>query len=128
MILDIVKDHVVEKTKAKEMFDALVGIFQSDNLNWYMVMRNKLQDFRMSISDNVISCLMRIIQIHDQPTVVGEKVLDAELVNVALNGFIKSWESLIKGIRTREHISNFWKRLWDDWIQGETLEESRSNK
>ena len=36
MILDVVKDHliphIIEKEKAKDMCDALVGIFQSDNM------------------------------------------------------------------------------------------------
>ena len=36
MILDVVKDHliphIIEKAKAKDMCDALVGIFQSDNM------------------------------------------------------------------------------------------------
>ena len=36
MILDVVKyhliPHIIEKAKAKDMCDALVGIFQSDNM------------------------------------------------------------------------------------------------
>jgi hypothetical protein len=46
-------------------------------------------------------------------------VLDAELVNVALNGFTKAWEPFIMGICAREHLPN-WERLWDDCIQQET--------
>jgi len=58
---------------------------------------------------------------------VGETVLDAELVNVALNGFSKAWEPFIMGICAREKLPK-WERLWDDCIQEETRRESRSGK
>jgi hypothetical protein len=49
---------------------------------------------------------------------------DAKLVNVALNGFTKSWEPFVKGITAREKLLD-WQRLWDNCIQEETREESR---
>ena len=102
--------HVVEKTKAKDMFDALVSLFQSDNLNRKMVLKNKLRDCRMNKFDNVTSHLMRIMQICDHLIVVGDNILDEKLVNVALNEFTKSWEPFVKGICARENIPN-WQRL-----------------
>ena len=131
VILDVVKDHLIphiaEKTKAKDMFDALVGLSQSDNINQKMVLKNKLQECRITKSDNVTSYLMRITKIHDQLATVGEKILDEELVNVALNGFTKSWEPFVKGICAQENIPD-WPRQWDDCIQEETRKEIRSNK
>ena len=53
--------------------------------------------------------------------------MDAELVNVALNGFTKAWEPFIVGICTKERPPN-WERLWDDCIQEETRKVSRTNK
>jgi hypothetical protein len=123
VILEAVKDHLIlhvsEKTSAKEMYDALVSLFQSDNLNRKMILRTKLRECKMTNSDNVTSYLMRITQIRDQLAVVGETVLDAELVNVALNGFTKAWKPFIMGICARERLPN-WERLWDDCIQQET--------
>jgi len=48
-------------------------------------------------------------------------------MNVELNGLPKSWEPFFKGVCSRENILD-WKRLWDDCIQEETQEESKSNK
>jgi hypothetical protein len=131
VILDVVKDHLIphlsEKKTTKEMFDALVSLFQSDNLNRKMILRNKLRSVQMSRSDNVTSYFMRITQVHDQLATIGEKVDDIELVNVALNGFPKSWEPFVKGVCARENIPD-WQRLWDDCIQEETQEESKANK
>ena len=56
----------------------------------------------MSRSDNVTTYFMRITQTHDQLASIGEKVVDVELVNVALNSFTKSWEPFVKGICVRE--------------------------
>jgi hypothetical protein len=48
-------------------------------------------------------------------------------MNVALNGLPKSWEPFVKGFCARENIPD-WQRLWDDCIQEETREESKSGK
>jgi hypothetical protein len=120
VILDAVKDHLIphlsEKQTTREMFIALVNLFQSDNLNRKMILRNKLRSVQMSRSDNVTSYLMRITQICDQLAAVGETVSDIELVNTTLNGFSKSWEPFVKGICAREKLPSF-EKLWDDFIR-----------
>jgi len=54
----------------------------------------------MSRFDNVIGYFTRITQVRDQLAANGEKVDDAELVNVALNVFSNSWEPFVKGFCT----------------------------
>ena len=54
----------------------------------------------------------------DELAVVGEMVDNAELIQVALNGFSKSWESFVWGIVARENMPS-WERLWDDFVQEE---------
>jgi hypothetical protein len=94
VILEVVKDHLVphvlENASSKEMYDALVSLFQSDNMSWKMILRTKLKEYIMTNSDNVTNYLMRITQIRDQLATIGEAVLDVELGNVALNGFTKT--------------------------------------
>jgi hypothetical protein len=48
-------------------------------------------------------------------------------VNVALNGFTKTWEPFVKGIYARDKLLDL-KRLWDDCIREETREESNADK
>jgi hypothetical protein len=47
ILLDSMKDHLIphlfEKKMTKEMFDALVSLLQSNNMNRNMVLRNKLR-------------------------------------------------------------------------------------
>jgi hypothetical protein len=95
------KDHIIlhfyEKKTTKEMFDALIGLFQSTNMNMKMVLRSKFIWVQMSIYNNVTNYLMRIIHVCDQITSIREKTKDIELVNVTLNGLPKTWEPFSKG-------------------------------
>ena len=47
----------------------------------------------MTRGEKVTSYLTRASQVQDELVVVGEVVDSAELIWVALNGFLKSWES-----------------------------------
>jgi hypothetical protein len=70
MIMDVVKDHLIphisKKKIAKEMFDALVGLYQSENINKKMILQNKLRSIEMIRSDTITSYLMKVMQIRDQ--------------------------------------------------------------
>jgi hypothetical protein len=59
-IKDPLIPHVAEKASSKDMFDALVPLFQSDNMSWKMILKTKLRECRMTHSNNVTSYLMRI--------------------------------------------------------------------
>jgi hypothetical protein len=80
MILDAFKDHPIphisEKKTTKEMFDALISLYQSQKINRKMMWRKKLRSIVMTRSDIVTSSLMKITQIHDQLATVGEKLED----------------------------------------------------
>jgi len=84
MILDAINDHLIphvsKKKTVREMFDALVSLYQSQDINMKMVLRNKLRSIMMTRSDIVTSYLMKITQIFDQLVAVGEKVGDAKWI------------------------------------------------
>jgi hypothetical protein len=69
VLLESVKDHLIphisEKKSAKEMYDALVGLYQSVNTSTKLHLKHQLQVVEMSSSDRIISYLMRITQIRD---------------------------------------------------------------
>jgi hypothetical protein len=131
VLLDFVKDYLIprifEKKKAKYMYDALVGLYQSGNVGRKLILKQQLQVVDMSSSSTVVSYLMRITQIRDQLAAIGEAIDDTELVNVALSGLPESWEPFVQGICAREKLSDF-DRLWTDCIQKEARLESRSGK
>jgi hypothetical protein len=81
----------------------------------------------MSKSNTVVSYLMTITWIRDQLVAIGEAVDDAELVKVALNGFLGSWEPFVQWICSQEKMPPF-DRLWIDCIQEEARIESRNKQ
>ena len=57
--------------------------------------------------------------------VVGEKVDDAELVRVALNGFSQPWHDFVRAVVATKNMPS-WARLWDDITQEELRSSSTS--
>jgi hypothetical protein len=131
MILDAIKNHLIlhvsEKKTGKEMFETPVSLYQSQNINRKMILQNKLKSIVMTKSNIVTSYLMKITQSRDQLSVVGEKVEDAKLVNMALNRFPASWEPFVRGICARKNLPEF-ETLWNDCIQEETRMESKVDR
>jgi hypothetical protein len=63
MILDAIEDHFLhhlsEKKTTNEMFDAVVSLYQSENINRKMILRNKLRSIEMTRLELVTSYLMK---------------------------------------------------------------------
>jgi replicative DNA helicase len=64
VLLDFVKDHLIphifKKKTTKDMYDTLVGLYQSGNASQKLILRHQLQSVEMFKSDTVASYLMRI--------------------------------------------------------------------
>ena len=81
--------HVAEKMHAWEMWETLTKIFQSRNDNINMVLQKKLHSLNMHRVDSITSYLNRVTQVRHELVVVGENIVDVELVQLALKGFPK---------------------------------------
>jgi hypothetical protein len=69
-------------------------------------------------TETVSTYLTKITQMRYALGVVGEVVVDSELVRTTLNGVTKQWVVFVEGIVARENLP-MWDRLWDDFIQKE---------
>ena len=119
LILDAVRDHIIlhlsGKKSTKEMWEALMKLYQSDNHNRKMVLRDKLKATKMSKKDAIASYLTQITQVLNELAAIVETVDDHELVKIALNGFTKSWDVFVVGIVARENLPK-WDCMLDDFI------------
>jgi hypothetical protein len=97
--LNSVKDHLIphisKKETSKDMYDALVGLYQNKNTGRMLHLKHQLLIFRMANEDTVVSYLMNITQIQDQLTTIGETMQDVELVNVAFRGILRFSEPFV---------------------------------
>jgi hypothetical protein len=87
--------HIAEKNTTKEMYDALVVLYQNKNTIKKLHLNHHLQVFKMSSEDTIVNYLMKITQIQYQLAVINETIEDDKLVNVALRGILGSWEPFV---------------------------------
>jgi hypothetical protein len=89
--VDGVKDHTIPhlsgKKETKEMWDVLVKLYQSDNQNRKMLLREKLRSMKMAKGESVVTYLTKFTQVRDKLAAVEEAVDETELVRTTLNGF-----------------------------------------
>ena len=94
--MDDIKDHFIphkfEKKTMLEMFDALVSLYESENINMNMILHNIFICVEMTGLDRVTDNLMIVTHIYDQLETIVEQVEDKEILNWALNGFPSQWE------------------------------------
>lgn len=130
ILIDFVKDHLIphiyEQETAKKMFDALVGLFECNTTSRKLSLRNQLQSTTMNRSDMVATYFMKISQLKDQLTVIGDIVSDDELVNVALNKFASSWDPFVQGICSRAKLPKF-EKFWNHCVQEEARNLSKQS-
>ena len=81
--------HLAEKKTTKEMWDALKNLFEAKNENQKMALKAKLHDTKMGKEESVSSYLTWVAQVKYELDVVGEVILDSQLVRIALKGFTK---------------------------------------
>jgi 2-phosphoglycerate kinase len=93
IIVDGVKDHIIPhlfgKKTMKDMWKALVKLYQSDNKSRKMLLREKLRSMKMDKGESVVTYLTKFTQIRDELATVREVVDETELVRITLNGFTK---------------------------------------
>ena len=119
IILEEVKDHIIphlsSKKTAKEMWSAIIGLYQSTSEARKLVLRDKLRNIKMAKSEPVVSYLTRFTQFKDELARVGETVPDKDMVSFALSEFPKSWENFIDAIGGRENLPD-WEQLWSNCV------------
>jgi hypothetical protein len=102
VLLESIRDHLIfhidEKKYAKEMYYALVSLYQNKHTGRLLHLKHQLQVVKIFSEDMILNYLMKITQIQDQLAAIGEIVQNDELVNVALRGLPKSWKPFVQGI------------------------------
>ena len=112
IVADSIKDHLIPQVSSlktpKAMFDALTTIFEGNNINQKMTLRNQLKNV-----ETIQSYFTRVSQIKEQLEAVDEEVENAEIVMTTLNGIPRSWDSFIQGICARKKLVKF-NRIWEE--------------
>jgi hypothetical protein len=79
-----------------------------------MVLREKLKNIKITKIESVSTYITNITQMRDGLGVVGEVVVDSELVRTNLNGVTKQWVVFVEVIVARENLPK-WDSFWDEF-------------
>ena len=122
IILDGVKDHVVqhisEKETAKEMWYALKKLYQHTSVQRKMLLKNQLWSYQMQKGKQIDYFLGQLKEIHDQLTSIGATPDDEILMRTALNAVFEEWEIFVQSILGKASLPDS-KELWGTLRQEE---------
>ena len=114
ILLEGVKDHIVSSLHGKAspylMWKALTDLFQSNNDQRKLALKDKLKNIKCEKGDSMPKYLMKFTQCRDELGSVGVIVDDEDLVSLALLGLPKSWHSYQDSINGQEKLLG-WERL-----------------
>ena len=121
--MDSVRDHLVPqisgKTTSRKMFKTLKKLFEHSSINVTLTLRDNLLNMKMTKSENISSCFMRIIELRDKLKSSGDNIEEKDLVMTTLNGLPPYWDSFIQTISGRTKFPKF-DKLWEKCTQEET--------
>ena len=89
------------------MFRALRNIFEDNNINCSLALRNQLSNLKMAMPESVASYFMRISELRDQLSTIGDPLDDRELVMNTLNGLPPSWEPFNQSLSGQPKLPKF---------------------
>jgi putative lipoic acid-binding regulatory protein len=114
IIVESIKGHLIPYIShidsSKKMYDALTNLFSVRNIRQVMSLKNELRDMKMN-DDSITSYFVRISLLRDQLQAIEEIILEKELVNIVLNGLLKTWDAFVASMNTRKEYPTF-EELW----------------
>eukprot|EP00253_Pinus_taeda_P023604 PITA_23604 len=112
--------YVGNLSRSKDMYDKVADMFEINNLNEILTLKDQLKDTKMNKGESIQSYIMRISRVRDQLLRVGEFVPDRALVVVTLRGLPSIWETFITTISNKNVLPSF-----DEIVGKLTQEELR---
>jgi hypothetical protein len=128
IIADSIKDHLIpyvsSKKTLKEMFDAINRLYEGNNINWKMNLRNQLKNTRMQKGESIQEYFSIISQFKEQLEAIGDTIDEDKLIMTTLNGLTRPWDAFIQTICAKTKTLKF-DSLWEECIQEETRVANR---
>jgi hypothetical protein len=122
IIIYSVRDHllpcIANLKTTYDMYEALKGMFESENTLRALNLKIQIQSTKMRKGDTVALFFMKLSEIKEQLETIGEIMSDRELVLTTLQNLPKLWEPFIQSISGRDALPTF-DRLWTDCTQEE---------
>ena len=118
-------EHVREATTAKEMWDAILNVFERHTLLNKLAARRDFYTVKMNNEEKVLAYINRVKQLAARLKSMSVIIDDKEMAMAVLNGLPSRFESLIVAL---DALGNEEKTFGLDYVKSRLLqEEQRSN-
>ena len=111
IILEGVQDHIVSSLHGKDtpfsMWKTLKDLYQNNNNQWKMMLKDKLQKIKCEKGDTISTYLNKLTTCRDELGSVGIMIVDDDMVSLALLGLPKSWHSYQDSVNGREKLPDW---------------------
>lgn len=91
----------------KYIYDKVIRMYEVNNLNHILSMKNKLKEMKINNKESLQSYIMRVSHLRDKLQSVSEQISDKELVLVTLQGLPPILETLITSLRKNNFCPTF---------------------
>lgn len=122
IILEGVRDHIVSNLHGKEtpfsMWKTLIELFENNSDARKLALKDKLRNIYMQKVQTIPNYLSSFTQCRNELGGVGEIVASSELVNLALLGLPRSWNSYQDFVNGMDILVD-WERFWEGLVQEE---------
>ena len=106
------------------MWKILKDLYQNNNDQRKMALKDKLQKIKCEKGDTISTYLNKLTTCRDELGSVGFATADDDMVSLALIGLPKSWHRYQDLVNGREKLPD-WERLWSDLMQEEIRRSTR---
>ena len=128
IIVDSIRDHLIpfvsSRKTPKDMYVALSNLFEENNINRNVNLRNYLKSLKMAKGESVHDYFSRIHQLMEQIEAIGEKIDSEELAMTAMNSLTRALDAFIQTVCRRKEKSKF-EEVWEECIQEEARVANR---
>ena len=99
--------YISELGTSKEMYDKLILMFQVNNVNQVLFLKNKLKNMKKGRDESIQTFFMKLTETRNNLLAIGETIANREMVLTALGGLPYEWQVFTTTILNNNTIPNF---------------------
>ena len=84
--------YISELGTSKEMYDKLILMFQVNNVNQVLFLKNKLKNMKKGRDESIQTFFLKLTETRNNLLAIGETIADREMVLTALGGLPYEWQ------------------------------------
>lgn len=107
LVKECIIPHIRECKSAREIWGVLKDLYEIRNTNFLLFLKRKILSLKMELNEIVAAFIVRIKDLKNKLSDIGDTVVDTDLVTITMNGVTDDYQMFITRINAIEKISKF---------------------